>query len=111
MAGETQFRDAVVNDPNVAALRRLVTVKTDATVQTRQSDLTIRLKDGRILSRHIENAVGSLENPMSDAALEAKFTDLAAGILPADRIQKLIGLCWAVERAPAMETIARAAAI
>ena len=109
MAGESQFRDVVVNDPGVAALRRLVTVKTDATVQTRQADLTIRLKDGRQLSRHVENAIGSLENPMSDAALDAKFTDLANGILPDDRIGQLISLCWAVEHAPAMDAIARAA--
>src|SRR5471032_982880 len=73
MAGESKFRNAVVNDPEVAALRRLVTVKTDATVQTRQSDLTIRLKDGRRLSKHVENAIGSLERPLDDAALEVKF--------------------------------------
>ena len=41
----------------------------------------VKLKDGRVLTRHIEHAIGSLEKPMSDAALEAKFADLAEGIL------------------------------
>jgi len=84
-------------------------VRTDPAVKTQQSDLTVRLKDGRVFSRHIENATGSLENPMSDAALEAKFTDLADGILPPHRIQELIGLCWSLEQAADMNRVALAA--
>jgi 2-methylcitrate dehydratase PrpD len=99
----------VANDPAVVALRNLVTVRTDPAVKTQQSDLVVRLKDGRRFLRHVENAIGSLENPMSDAALEAKFTDLADGILPLRRIQELIALCWSVERAADMNRIARAA--
>jgi 2-methylcitrate dehydratase PrpD len=108
-AGEKQFRDAVATDPQVAGLRNLVVVRTDPAVKTQQSDLTVRLKDGRVFSRHIENATGSLENPMSDAALEAKFTDLADGILPPHRIQELIGLCWSLEQAADMNRVALAA--
>jgi 2-methylcitrate dehydratase PrpD len=108
-AGEKQFRDTVANDPAVVALRNLVTVRTDPAVLTRQSDLVVRLKDGRTFLRHVENAIGSLENPMSDAALEAKFTDLADGILPPRRVQDLIALCWSVERSSDVSQIARAA--
>jgi 2-methylcitrate dehydratase PrpD len=106
-AGEKQFRDAVVQE--LAGLRDLVVVRTDPAVKTQQCDLLVRLKDGRTFMRHVENAIGSLENPMSDAALEAKFTDLANGILPPDRIQALIGLCWSLERSPDVTEIARAA--
>jgi 2-methylcitrate dehydratase PrpD len=77
--------------------------------KTRQSDLTIALKDGRQLTLHVENAIGSAENPMNDAALEAKFTGLADGVLPQACIRHLIALCWVVERAPDMAAIARAA--
>src|SRR5476649_437767 len=108
-AGEKQFRDAVANDPAVAALRKLVTVRTDPAVKTSQSDLVVRLKDGRTVLCHVENAIGSLENPMNDAALEAKFIDLADGILPPRRIQDLIALCWSVERAADMNRLAQAA--
>ena len=79
-------------------------------VPTQQSDLTVRLKDGRVLSRHIENAIGSLEKPMSDAALEAKFADLAAGVLPQSQTQTLMRLCWTIERAADVGAVARAAA-
>ena len=110
-AGEKQFKDDVVNDPAVTALRALVTVRPDPAVETRQCDLTVRLKDGRQLFRHIENAVGSLELPMSNAALEAKFRDLADGIMPRVQADRLIGLCWDLERQAEAGAIARAAAV
>ena len=73
-------------------------------------DLTVRLKDGRTLTKHIENAVGSLERPMSDQALEAKFADLAVGVIPNDRARKLMDLCWGVERLADPAEIARTGA-
>ncbi len=96
-AGEKQFSDAAVRDPAIAALRRRVTVRTDPMVKSERCDLTVRLKDGRVLTRHIENAVGSLEKPMSDQALEAKFADLADGVLPKARARRLMAMCWGLE--------------
>jgi len=109
-AGEKQFQDAVVRDPVVVALRRKVKVQTDAMVATQRCDLTVTLTDGRTLTRHIENAIGSLEKPLSDAALEAKFTDLATGVLAPARTKALIGLCWTIEAAPDAGRVAAAAA-
>jgi 2-methylcitrate dehydratase PrpD len=109
-AGERQFQDAVVRDPTVVALRKKVTVRTDPAVQTRQSDLTVRLKDGRVLTRHVENAVGSLERPMSDQQLEAKFADLAQGIIDPDKARRAMDLCWRLEGLPDAGEIARTAA-
>lgn len=110
-AGERQFQDAVVRDPAVIALRRKVIVHPDASVGTAQCDLIVRLKDGRSLSRHIEHAIGSLEKPMSDAALDAKFLDLAEGILPPVQAKALIGKCRAVEELADAGALARAAAV
>jgi len=110
-AGERQFQDAVVRDPAVIALRRKVVVHPDASVGTAQCDLLVRLKDGRTLSRHIEHAVGSLEKPMSDSALEAKFLDLADGILPPAQARALIAKCRAIEQEPDAGSLALAAAV
>jgi hypothetical protein len=88
-----------------------VTVETDPAVAAQKCDLTITLTDGRVLTRHIENAIGSLEKPLSDQALEAKFSDLADGVLPKAQAQRLIKLCWEVEAAPDAGAIARAAAV
>ena len=110
-AGERQFQDAVVRDAKVVALRRLVTVKTDAAVPIQKSDLTVRLKDGRVLSKHIENAIGSLERPMSDAALEVKFRDLAKDILPTAQTDRLVDLSWHLDKQPDAAAVARAGAV
>jgi len=109
-AGEKQFSDRAVRDPATIALRDKVLPVVDAAVKPEQVDLTIELADGRVLRRHIEHAVGSLENPMSDAALERKFQDLADGILPAMQAQQVVELCWRVESLTDAAQIARAAA-
>jgi len=96
-AGERQFSDAVVRDPAVVALRRKVVLITDPAISTEQGELTIRLKDGRVLTKRIEHAVGSLDVPMTDSMLEAKFTDLAQGILSPAKTRRLMDLCWGVE--------------
>ncbi len=110
-AGEKQFQDAIVRDPAVVALRRKVTVHPDAGVGTAQCDLIVRLKDGRTFSRHIEYAIGSVQKPRSDAAPEAKFLDLAAGILPRDQAKALIRKCWTIEQQPDAGSLALAAAV
>jgi 2-methylcitrate dehydratase PrpD len=109
-AGERQFSDAAVRDPAIAALRARIRVRTDPAVAAEQAELTIHLVDGRVLYRRVEHAIGSLERPMSDAALDAKFTDLAAGILEPARIRQVIDLCRALADLPDAAQIARAAA-
>jgi 2-methylcitrate dehydratase PrpD len=108
-AGERQFQDAVVRDPTVVALRRKVIVHPDPLIGTAQCDLVVRLKDGRTLTRHIEHAVGSLEKPMSDTELEAKFLDLADGILPPVQARALIQKCRTIEQEPDAGSLALAA--
>jgi 2-methylcitrate dehydratase PrpD len=95
--GEKQFSDRAVTDPTVVALRSKVIPTITPGVDTAQVDMTILLKDGRTLHRHIEHAIGSLEMPMSDKALETKFADLTGGILPAPAIRQAMDLCWKVE--------------
>ena len=108
--GERQFSDALVKDPTVVALRGKVHTIVDPAVRTEQVDMTITLSDGAKLHKYIEHAVGSVEVPMSDAQLEAKFADLAEGILPAAQARRLMDACWQLEQAKAAGQIARSAA-
>jgi 2-methylcitrate dehydratase PrpD len=109
-ARERQFTDAAVRDPRVTALRSRVEVQTDAHVAAEQCDLDVELTDGRRLTRHIEHAVGSVQNPMSDADLEAKLRDLASDALPVARVSTLIDTCWRIESLNDAAAVARAAA-
>ncbi|MDB5398020.1 MAG: 2-methylcitrate dehydratase [Rhodopila sp.] len=109
-AGEAQFTDAAVNDPATVALRDRVETVTDKSLAQDQARVTIKLRDGRSLDRFITHAVGSVEIPMTDQQLAAKFTDLVAGILPDDRARRLMHLCHDPERLGDAGDIGRAAA-
>ena len=95
--GEKQFSDQAVRDPVIVALRAKVVPVITPGIKPEQVDMTIVLKDGRSLHKYIEHAVGSLEVPMSDQALEKKFADLADGIIPAAQSRRVMDLCWGVE--------------
>jgi 2-methylcitrate dehydratase PrpD len=109
--GEKQFSERAVRDPIVVGLRSKVIPVIDPSVKPEQVDLTIVLKDGRKLHKYIQHAVGSVEVPMTDSALEAKFSDLAEGILPAPQIRRLLDACWGVEKLPSAAAIAQAAVV
>jgi 2-methylcitrate dehydratase PrpD len=93
-AGEAQYSDEAVRDPAVVALRDKVTAAVESGVHEDQVHVTIRLKNGKVLEKRIEHAVGSLDRPISDSDLEAKFRGLADGILSKSETDRLIALCW-----------------
>ena len=95
-----------MNDPAVVALRGKVDPVITPGIESAQVDMMITLKDGRILHRFIAHAIGSIEVPMTDKQLEAKFADLAEGILPATTIQRVIDACWSIESLPSAGEIA-----
>ncbi|MGZ8211567.1 MAG: MmgE/PrpD family protein, partial [Burkholderiales bacterium] len=108
-AGEAQFSDACVHDPRVVLVRERVHISPDPTLKRTQARVAITLKNGARHERYVEHALGTLQRPMSDADLEAKFRGLVEGILTPAAAQALIGLCWAVETVPDAGAIARAA--
>lgn len=108
--GEREFSDAAARNAAVIALRERVSVSVDPKIGEDQVRIAILLKDGGRQEKFIEHATGSAQNPMSDTQLEAKFKGLADGILPAERIERLIEFCWKLEQAPDAAELARLAA-
>jgi 2-methylcitrate dehydratase PrpD len=92
----------------VIALRRKVAVAPDAALKKIQSRITITLNDGRVLNKFVENALGTLARPMSDADLERKFRGLAGEVLATSAADALIALCWSAEQLADGGAIARA---
>ena len=105
--GEKQFSNRAVNDETVVALRSKISPVITPGIDPAQVDMTVVLKDGRQLHRHIEHAIGSAEMPMTDKQLETKFADLADGIIPAATIRRLMEACWNVENQPSAAEIAK----
>lgn len=107
-AGEGQYSDEAVRDPGVIALRDRVTATVDRAMHEDQVHVSIKLKNGKTLEKYIEHAVGSLDRPMSDADLEAKFRGLAEGILAKAETDRLIRLCWDIGKLKDAGEVARA---
>jgi 2-methylcitrate dehydratase PrpD len=93
-AGEEEFSDAVVRSPELIALRDRITAVVDDSIDEAAVSLSMRLNDGRVVTKHIEHAIGSMERPMSDAALTDKFTNLSEPVLGAATTKRLTDAAW-----------------
>jgi 2-methylcitrate dehydratase PrpD len=93
-AAEAEFSDDMVNRPDMVALRRKVVATVDDAIGEASADVTAVLADGRRIHVFVEHAIGSLDNPMSDAQLEAKFHGLSDPVLEAQATSRLIAACW-----------------
>lgn len=91
-AGEREYSDAKVVDPTVVKLRDSVGAVIDKGLRDDEAYLTVFLKDGRKLERHVPHALGSLERPMSDADLDAKFMGLCDGVIAKDHAEQVLAL-------------------
>ena len=92
-AGEAEFADAIVNRPDVVALRRKVEATADPAVDEAGADVTAMLGDGQRVQIRIEHAIGSLQRPLSDAQLAAKFAALVEPVLGAAKVAAIGAKC------------------
>ncbi|KAJ2985563.1 hypothetical protein NUW58_g5464 [Xylaria curta] len=68
------FTDDAVKNSTVIEFRKKVNVTTDDEQFNKdQATITLEFDDGSTLEKHIEHAIGSLENPLTDADLMKKF--------------------------------------
>jgi 2-methylcitrate dehydratase PrpD len=104
-AGEQQFVDAKAVDPAVDKLRERIFAVAEPGFGKNEARVRIVLKDGRELSTHVEQAVGTLERPMSDRDLELKLAGLAEGVLTSSQVDRLIECCWKLEDLPGTEPL------
>ena len=87
-AGEHEYTDDVVNRADVLALRGKVEATVDDSIDEASSDVTIETNDGRTLHVFVEHAIGSVERPMSDEQLKAKFIDQGEPIIGRDKAEQ-----------------------
>ncbi|MDQ6685465.1 MAG: MmgE/PrpD family protein [Pseudomonadota bacterium] len=92
-ASEAQYADGIVNRADVVALRRKVVATVDDSIDEASADVTALLRDGRRIHVFVEHAIGSLQRPMSDPALAAKFDEQAGAVLGTARCAELREAC------------------
>ena len=108
-AGIAELTERAIARADTVALRARVEARPDDGLERDQARVRIESHDGRTFETFVEHAYGSLENPMTDADLDAKVHTLADPVLGADRAERLITLCRSVADLPAAATVAEAA--
>ena len=104
-AAEDEFSDEVVNRADMVALRRKVVATVDDSIDEASADVTAVLKDGQRVHVFVAHAIGSLQNPMTDANLEAKFHGLSDPVLGTSQTSELISACWNVATAASVNAV------
>ena len=97
VATPAQYTDARVTDPTIVALRERTSAAVDPSLTEDAAVVTLDLKDGRSYTEAVTHATGAPKNPMTDSQLEAKFRTLTGGVLPRERVDKLLGQLWELE--------------
>lgn len=104
-----ELQDPTVRDPAVIAFQDKVEVVGDANLKADATEVTITLKDRRSHTCRIEHCIGSASNPMTDAQLTQKFSQLSEPVIGAARTKDLVDRCWSVAGSANVGDLARAA--
>ena len=94
-AGKAEFTDQFVSSPECQAMQQRIDTRFDQEIEDMgweriRSRIDLRTTDGQEITRWAdENYRGGPHNPLSDAELEGKFRDCAAGLLDEER-QRLV---------------------
>ena len=103
-AGIPQYTDAKANDPLLTALRRKIKPVSDAALRKDEAYATL-VAAGREIEVHVPHASGTTANPMSDAAIEAKFMANATSALGTERAKRVADAVWTLDDAADMRTL------
>jgi 2-methylcitrate dehydratase PrpD len=93
-AGEHEYTDHAVQLPEVLSLRDRVEAIVDDSIDEASADVTVVTRDGRSLHVFVKHSIGSLERPMSEEQLKAKFVDQSAPVIGAERANQT----WLIAR-------------
>lgn len=108
--GVKEFDMSCIDDPTVVRLREKADVVVNDTYAMDEATVELRMADGRIVTAHTDHAIGSLDRPMSDRALDAKLASLAEDVLTEAQIRNLLMQLWSLDRLDDASGLARAAA-
>jgi 2-methylcitrate dehydratase PrpD len=103
-AGIAQYSDARAVDPAVAALRRKVKAQADDSLRKDEAYAAISVA-GQRREVHIAHASGTTDNPMSDAAIEAKFIANATPVIGRERAERAQDFVWSLEQKPDVQEL------
>ncbi|CVL02605.1 related to immune-responsive protein 1 [Fusarium mangiferae] len=105
-ATPSEYEDNVVLDPAVIAIRNRITANIDTSIAADAAKVTVSLQNGEIFTKHVDHAVGSRTNPLSDKNLRQKFMDgcNSVSIRYAEAVSRR---CWELEAVDDMRELVK----
>lgn len=95
-ATPSEYEDSVVQDPKVIAVRDRIHAEIDGSLAADETKVVVTMKGGRNLEKHVGHAVGSMEVPLDEQRLQAKFVDQCYKIL-GDDTEAASRALWAID--------------
>ncbi|KAL1586633.1 hypothetical protein WHR41_04694 [Cladosporium halotolerans] len=99
-AGPAEYADEVVRNAEVVEVREKIEAKADEGIAADEAHLKVHLAGGRVVVKHVQHAVGSLDRPMTDEQLEWKFVDQVGLVLGEAKAKKISDLAWGIADSP-----------
>lgn len=93
----TAFTDEVVNMPEIVDLRDRVHAETEPGMHEASVRITVTFKDRSTIEKRVERAIGSLERPLTNEQLEAKFMNQAQLVVGQEVARRLLDRSWKIE--------------
>jgi 2-methylcitrate dehydratase PrpD len=103
--GLSQYEDVRVVQDDVAAIRARTTLKPDTSVNRDEVFIEARLKDGSVLTHHVEHARGSLARPLTDDELMHKVRMLVDPHLGEGTADQIAAVVAAMDTAPNLDAL------
>lgn len=104
-AGESEYKDEVVNSPEVIAFRNKIEPIVDESIPEESVKAMVTLTNGETEEIYIERATGSVENPMTIDALTIKFNKLVNPILGEQKAEKIKALIMNIENSTNLDEL------
>ena len=101
-----QFKDEVVRDPALIEIRDRVDADADVGIAPDEVRITVKMKDGKTMEKHILHSVGSVARPMTKEQLTEKFKDQCAKAL-GDNVDSVSQALWEIEDAANVAQVAQ----
>lgn len=95
-ATPSQYDDRVVRDAKVMAVRDRIQADTDDSLGADETRIVVEFKGGWRLEKHVQHAVGSMEVPLDEQRLQAKFVDQCEKVL-GDDVRTASDRLWRIE--------------
>ena len=107
-AGVTEFSEATVFRPDLVSFRQKVRAELDGSLPDGAARVTIQLASGETLEEIVMAAKGSLADPLSDRAIEAKLRDCARLGKSDWDIDRIIDRVWRIDTLDDVSSLMRA---